>query len=91
MSGSAADRMQGVQSWQQQQAQQQAAMRSVLFQRSGSEVDDAKLESEMEAGKISSRCAGPGPPLTGACQFWSALMPDGACVTACALAPSLPT
>lgn len=60
VSGSAADRMRATHQYQQQQYQQQTSMRSVLFQRSGSEVDDAKLESEMEAGKISSRWeAGP--------------------------------
>lgn len=49
-SGSAAER-----------AQQAAGMRSVLFQRSSQQAtEDGKLEAEMEAGKISSRCVGGG-------------------------------
>lgn len=40
----------------QQQAAAAASMRSVLFERS-STMEDGKLEVEMEAGKIGSRCA----------------------------------
>lgn len=50
VSGSAAERMQ-------QQASAAASMRSVLFERSNT-ADDGKLEVEMEAGKIGSRCGG---------------------------------
>ena len=68
VSGSAAEPAR--QSWHQRRLAaappSPASMRSVLFERSSNSVgDDAKLEAEMEAGKISSRVATEDPTLDG--------------------------